>query len=150
MVLEKVLIWSRKRRSRNSSLGFFGLGNGFRASQPPCGVGLGFVRILQAPMSSAVRRMCGGAAPDHHGHLAWVEVELLLRTVPQDALSEVTKFYPPLQLRVFVDDITAFLMGKNEEMAEMAKQVMQRLREEVGKNASNCQSMRMGKKERAR
>ena len=57
-------------------------------SQPPCGVGLGnalqlpqeglpsVVRILRAPETSAVRRMCGGAAPDHHGHLGRVKVEL--------------------------------------------------------------------------
>ena len=31
---------------------------------------------------------------------------LLLRVVLQDALSEVTKIDPPLNLRVFVDDIT--------------------------------------------
>ena len=35
------------------------------------------VRVLRAPEASAVRRMCGGAAPDNHGHLARVEVELL-------------------------------------------------------------------------
>ena len=35
--------------------------------------------------------------------------------VLQDALSEVTKIYPPLKLRVFVDDITALLKGKTEK-----------------------------------
>ena len=30
-----------------------------------------------------------------------------------------------------MDDITAFLMEKNEQVAEMAKKVMRRLREEV-------------------
>ena len=39
----------------------------------------------------------------------------------QDALSEVTKIYPSLKLRVFKDDITALLMVKNKEEAEMAK-----------------------------
>ena len=35
----------------------------------------------------------GGASPDHHGHLARVEVELLASAwCLQDALSEVTKF----------------------------------------------------------
>ena len=38
---------------------------------------------------------------------------LLLRFVLQDASSEVTKIIPPLKLRVFVDDITALLMGRN-------------------------------------
>ena len=37
---------------------------------------------------------------------------LFLRIVLQDALSKVTKFYPSLKLRVFVDDITALLMVK--------------------------------------
>ena len=39
---------------------------------------------------------------------------LLLRNVVQNALSEVTKFYPPLKLRVFVGDITALLKGKTK------------------------------------
>ena len=37
---------------------------------------------------------------------------LLLRIVLQDALSDVTQIYPPLELRVFLDDITALLMGR--------------------------------------
>ena len=36
----------------------------------------------------------------------------LLRIVLQDALGAVTNIYPRLKLRVFVDDITALLMGK--------------------------------------
>ena len=47
---------------------------------------------------------------------------LLLRIVLQDALSEVAKFYPPVKLRVFVDDITALLKEKNRDIAEMAKE----------------------------
>ena len=39
----------------------------------------------------------------------------------------------PLKLRVFVDDITAFLMEKYKEVAEMAKKVMKKLKEEVEK-----------------
>ena len=49
---------------------------------------------------------------------------LLLRIVLQDALSDVAKIYPPLKLRVFVDDSTALLMGNNNEVAEMRKKVM--------------------------
>ena len=60
----------------------------------------------------------------------------------QDALSEVTKFYPPLKLRVFVDDITALFVGKNEKVAEMAKRVMKRLREEVEKKRPQTVSQR--------
>ena len=68
----------------------------------------------------------------------------------QDALSEVTKNNPPLKIRVFVDDITALLMVKNKVVAGMAKKVMKRLTEEVEKKGSNCHSMTMGKKERAK
>ena len=57
---------------------------------------------------------------------------LLLRTVLLDALSEVTKIYTPLKLRVFVDDITALLkVRKQRKVAEMAKKVMKKLKEEV-------------------
>ena len=40
----------------------------------------GAVRVLRAPEAGAVRRMRGGAAPDHHGHSPRVEVELLALT----------------------------------------------------------------------
>ena len=53
---------------------------------------------------------------------------LLLRVVLQDALGGVMKIYPPLKLRVFVDDITALLMVKKKEVAEMAKKVMRKLK----------------------
>ena len=53
----------------------------------------------------------------------------LLRIVLQDALSEVTKIYPPLKLKVFVDDITALLTGENRNIAEVAKKVMKKLKE---------------------
>ena len=46
---------------------------------------------------------------------------LLLRIELQDALSEVTQIYPPPKLRVFVDDITALLKGRNKELVEMAR-----------------------------
>ena len=49
-----------------------------------------------------------------------------------------------------MDDITALLMEKNREVAEMAKKVMKKLKEEIEKKASNCQSLKMGRKERAR
>ena len=75
--------------------------------------------------------MCGGAAPDHHCHLARVQVELL---------ASVTKFYPLLKLRVFVDDFTALLMEKHRKVHEMAKKVMVKLKTEVERgNESNDQ-----------
>ena len=59
--------------------------------------------------------------------------------------SEVTKFYTPLKLRVFVDDITALLMVKNREVAEMAKKVMKKLKEEVEKKGFNLSVTENGK-----
>ena len=74
--------------------------------------------------------MCGRAANHHHhGYPCRVQVELycLLRIVLQDALSEVTKIYSTLKLRVFVDDITALVKGRNKEVAELAKKVMKKV-----------------------
>ena len=39
-----------------------------------------------------------------------------------------SQIYPPLTLRVFVDDITALLMVKKKVVAEMAKKVTKRPR----------------------
>ena len=59
---------------------------------------------------------------------------LLLRIVLQDALNDVTKIcLTLLKLRVFVDDVTALVQGRNKEVAEMAKKVMKKLKEEVEK-----------------
>ena len=88
----KVLWQSKSGRSRSRGFGS-GPGEGLRACQPPCGLGLrdafqlpkenlaGAVRPLWAPVACSVRRMCGGAPPDHHGHLARVQVELLAFTL---------------------------------------------------------------------
>ena len=45
-------------------------------------------------------------------------------------LSEVAKIYPPLKLRVSVDDITTLLMRKNKMVVGMAKKVMRKLKRE--------------------
>ena len=58
---------------------------------------------------------------------------MLLRIVLQDALSEVTQIYIPKKFRVFVDDITALLGRKNRQVAEMAKKVTKKLKEEAEK-----------------
>ena len=75
---------------------------------------------------------------------------LLLRIVLQDALSEVTHIFTALNLRVFVDDIRAPVKGRNKEVAEMAKTVMKKLKKKLRRKASNCQSLKMVRKERAR
>ena len=51
--------------------------------------------------------------------------------------------YPPLKLRVFVDDITALLTRKNKVVA--AKKVMNRLREEVEKKGLKLSVTENGK-----
>ena len=38
------------------------------------------MQLFRAQEASAVRRMRGGAAPEHHGHLARVQVELFAFT----------------------------------------------------------------------
>ena len=80
-----------------------------------------------------LRVLCGYF--EYHGHFARIQAELLAipHFVLQDALSEAMKIYPPLKLRVFVDDITALAKGRNKEVVEMAKKVMQKLKEEVEK-----------------
>ena len=64
----------------------------------------------------------------------------------QDAFNEVTKNYPPLKLRVFVDDITALLMEKNKVVAEMAKKVMKKWKEEVERKGLKLSVTEDGKK----
>ena len=125
---------AKERGSRSSSLGS-GPCKGLRACQPSCGLDLGdvlqlpkedlagAVRLFRAPEACAVRKMCGGAAHDHHGSFARVQVELLASThcFAGCVEREVTKIYPSLKLRGFVDDITALVKGRNKEVAEMAK-----------------------------
>ena len=65
--------------------------------------------------------------------------------VLQDALSEGVKIYPPLKLRVFVDGITALLKGRNKEVAEKAKKVMKKLKEEVEKKCLTLSVTENGK-----
>ena len=45
---------------------------------------------------------------------------LFLRIELQGALTEAMKLYPLMKLKVFVDDITAFMEGRNEELAGIA------------------------------
>ena len=49
----------------------------------------------------------------------------------QDALSDITNFYPPLKLRVFADDITAFMNGRNKESVEVVEKVLKKLKREL-------------------
>ena len=65
-----------------------GPGEGLRACQPSCGLGLGdtlqfskkdltrALRLFWASEKGAIRRMCGRAIANHHGHFARIQVEL--------------------------------------------------------------------------
>ena len=55
------------------------------------------------------------------------------------------KNYPPLKLRVFADDITVLVQGRNKEVAEMAKKVMKKLKEEVEKKTLKLSVTQDGK-----
>ena len=141
--------WTWRRLSSGSVSLWFGPGRRTSASQ---GRSSGAWWVLRAPEASAVRRMCGRAAHDRHGHLARVSVESLASTdCVADASSEVTKNYPPQKLRVFVEDIAALLMGKKQRHCGNGKEGDEeaegRSRE---KKTSNCQSRKMGRTERAR
>ena len=53
--------------------------------------------------------------------------------------------YPPLKLRVFVDDITALVMEGTKEVLEMEKKVMKRLKGEVEKKSFKLSVTEHGK-----
>ena len=56
------------------------------------------------------------------------------------------KFFPPLKLRFFVDVIiTAPVKGRNNEVAEVAKKVMEKLKEDVEKKGLQLSVTENGK-----
>ena len=80
---------------------------------------------------------------------------LLLCIVLQNAPSEVMKVDPLLKLKVFVDDITAFMEGRNKKLSGIAEKVLKsrkRRREEqsqcvmqpLGREVSGMQQERRG------
>ena len=92
MEMESFKIPGGRRRSGSSGLGL-GPGEGFRASQPPCGVGQGDalqppkqdiacdMRVLRASDASSVGRVrCGAASRLSTAISPRVEVELLVHS----------------------------------------------------------------------
>ena len=69
---------------------------------------------------------------------------LLLKIVLQDAFSEVTKIFPFLKLRFFVDDITALEKGRNKDVAEVAKKGDEKV-ERSGEKRSVTENVKEGK-----
>ena len=93
-----------------------GLGN---ALQLPKEDPASAVRVFRAPEACIVRERRGGAAPDHHGH-ALTDCVCRMHSV------RLTQFYPPLKLRVFLDDIISLVREKNREVVEVEKKVMKK------------------------
>ena len=52
--------------------------------------------VVWAWAARSVLRMCGGAVPDHHGHLLWVDMELLA-----SPYCVSRRFYPPKKKQGF-------------------------------------------------
>ena len=82
--------------------------------------------------SSVQTKSCTSHVCAHSAHQRNAEKScLLLRIVLQDASSEVMKVCPPLKLKVFVDDITAFMEGQYKELPGVAEKVLKTIRREV-------------------
>ena len=113
MEMERFYDQAQRRVSRSGSVGS-GSGNGLRACQPPYGLGLAtqfcfprkILRVLFGYFEHQRRVQFEGCVAEPLQTMSAIFPGskwscLLLRVVLQDALSEVTKFYPPLKLKVF-------------------------------------------------
>ena len=70
---------------------------------------------------------------------------LLLRTVLQDALRKVVKVVPPLKLKVFVEDITALMEVRYNELAGIAEKVLMSTKGKVEENCFKLSNTEGGK-----
>ena len=70
---------------------------------------------------------------------------LLLRIELQDALSDVVKVYPPMEFKVFVDNITACLEGRNKELSDISDKVLRVMRMEAEEKGSKLPVTEGGK-----
>ena len=121
------------------------LGESFRAGQSSSGLGVGDAfQIFHEDFAGATRALSSTSGEVGSKDVRRIRSRpitailpgskwscLLLRIVLQDALSDVTKIYPLPKLRVFVDDITAFMNGRNKGLVEMAEKVLKSIRIEV-------------------
>ena len=118
-----------------------------------CGLGLG--NVLQLPQEDLAGTSEHERAADPLTTITAILPGskwsyLLLRIVLQGALHEVTKIYPLLKLKVFVDDITALLRGRTSYWMKWQRKVMKKLREEVcRKGLKFVSDQRSGRKERS-
>ena len=63
----------------------------------------------------------------------------------QDALSKVVKVFPPLKLKVFVEDITAFMEERYNELAGIAEKVSMSIKGKVEENCFKLSNTEGGK-----
>ena len=152
----------QKKKIKGASALVVDLAKAFERVQSSCDLRLGdalrllkedlanAVRVLRAPEACTVRRMCGRPLTTITVILPALKWScLLFRIVLQDASSEATRIYPRLKLRVFVDDVTALLRWKTKVVAEMAKKMMKKLKDEVERKGLDLSVTEDGK-ERAR
>ena len=65
------------------------------------------------------RKVRGGTAPNHHGHSARVQMELLVvEDCASGCIGAVTKVFSPMKIKGFADDITLCLTGSNQELVK--------------------------------
>ena len=131
----KIQLPGRRKISRRGSVGP-GPGKSLRSGQSSSGVGVGNALVFSQ------EKHCGSYCGFEHQRVQFEvcvaePLQAITAILPgsnwsclslcillQDALSEVTKNYPLLKLRVFVGDITAFMNGINKELGEMAEKVL--------------------------
>ena len=70
---------------------------------------------------------------------------LLLRIVPQDALSAVTSVFPPMKVKVFVDDLTISHEGRYMGLPKVVGQVFNSVMKEVETKGMQLSSAENGK-----
>ena len=71
----------------------------------------------------------------------------MLCIVLQNALGEVIKFYLPLKLRMFVDDITVFMNGGTRSWWRWQRSFLKKLKREVEKNGLTLSIIEGGKEQ---
>ena len=97
-----------------------------------------FLRVLCGFFEHERRVQFEGCAAEPllslNGHSARIQVQLcVIENCVAGCAEGGHKNFPSFEVEVFVDDITALVKGRNKEVAEMAKKVMEKLKEEVEK-----------------
>ena len=132
--------WTLRRHSSERAFLWSGPGRRTSASQGRyCGC---CAVISSTGEASAVRRMRGGTAPDHHGHLARVEVELFAFTHRSAGCVERShKNLPVPEAEFFFFFLMTLRPWSRAEIRmsmEWQKKVMKKFNKEVGEKRSQA------------